>query len=74
MKPRLAHRGLLERASEGTSELVDYEGQLSNHTPVDFEVLQDLIELAESGAAVCFPARLTLSEAKHSLFLQRARP
>ena len=55
---------------EGTSsEAVDHEGQL----PVDLEVLQDLIELAECGAAVCFPAGLNLAEAKRSLMLQRAR-
>ena len=55
---------------EGTSsEAVDHEGQL----PVDLEVLQDLIELAECGAAVCFPAGLNLAEAKRRLMLQRAR-
>ena len=48
-------------------------GEGTSSEAIDLESLHDLIELAECGAAVCFPAGLNLAEAKRSLMFHRAR-
>ena len=48
-------------------------GEGTSSEAIDFESLRELIELAESGAAVCFPAGFNLAEAKQSLMFHRAR-
>ena len=48
-------------------------GEGTSSEAIDFESLRELIELAESGAAVCFPAGFNLAEAKRSLMSHRAR-
>jgi hypothetical protein len=48
-------------------------GEGTSSEAIDLESLHDLIELAECGAAVCFPAGFNLAEAKRSLMFHRAR-
>ena len=48
-------------------------GEGTSSEAIDLESLHDLIELAECGAAVCFPAGFNLAEAKQSLMFHRAR-
>jgi hypothetical protein len=48
-------------------------GEGTSSEAIDLESLHDLIELAECGAAVCFPAGFNLAEAKRSLTFHRAR-
>ena len=48
-------------------------GEGTSSEAVDFDFLQDLIELAECGTAVCFPAGFNLAEAKRIVMFHRAR-